>query len=398
MAEVLRAAWVIARRDYVATVLSRTFLLFLIGPLLPLIFGGIFGLASTQGAHASAPPPIAAILDAADARWLADAGHRIGGDPELRMLPPTGDEARQARALLGDGAPAVLAGDLDHPRLYARAPDLDDTADTLTPLLEEARDLRALADAHATPPAVTIVRHAIAEPAARAHAGDHQDVARGGQFVLILLTIMLAGMLLWNLLEEKSNKVLDILVSAVPVDAIFLGKLAAMLAMSLTFVAVWGTIAAIGLALVTHSGVLPPGLGIAPPAVGWPAFVALGIAYFTTSYLLLGAVFLGVGSQARTAREVQTLTLPATMGQVVVFGVASAAIGAPDGRLAWGAMLFPWSSPFAMFARAAELPQLWPHLLGLAWQALWIVLAVKLASRLFRRSVLNATPFIGRGR
>src|SRR5204862_2429397 len=41
--ETIRAAFVIARRDFTATVLSKTFLFFLLGPLFPLLFGGVFG-------------------------------------------------------------------------------------------------------------------------------------------------------------------------------------------------------------------------------------------------------------------------------------------------------------------------------------------------------------------
>ena len=48
------------------------------------------------------------------------------------------------------------------------------------------------------------------------------------------------------------------------------------------------------------------------------------------SYLLLGAIFLGIGAHASSAREVQTLSMPVTMAQVVIFAVASIAVGAPD--------------------------------------------------------------------
>ena len=43
MTRLLRGAFVIARRDFAATVLSKTFLFFLLGPLFPLLFGGVFG-------------------------------------------------------------------------------------------------------------------------------------------------------------------------------------------------------------------------------------------------------------------------------------------------------------------------------------------------------------------
>ena len=135
------------------------------------------------------------------------------------------------------------------------------------------------------------------------------------------------------------------------------------------------------------------GLSALPaPAVGWTAFLALVLVYFAMSYLLIGGVFLGIGAQASTVREVQTLSMPVTMAQVVIFGLASLGVGKPDSKEAIAAALFPLSSPFAMIARAAEQGALWPHLLALAWQALWVALILKLASAMFRRSVLKSGP------
>jgi ABC-2 type transport system permease protein len=211
---------------------------------------------------------------------------------------------------------------------------------------------------------------------------------RVGQTLLFVLTILLAGMLLSQLIEEKSSKVIEVLAAAAPVDAIFLGKLFAMLATSLTGIALWTAGGAI--AVVTLSGGSTGGLP--PPAVGWPVFLALVLIYFSMSYLLIGATFLGIGAQASTAREVQILSMPVTMGQLVLFGFASLGVGRPSSGEAIAAAVFPLSSPFAMIARAAEQPMLWPHLLALVWQALWVALILKFAAAIFRRSVLKSGP------
>ena len=130
--------------------------------------------------------------------------------------------------------------------------------------------------------------------------------------LLFFLTILLAGMLLSQLIEEKSNKIIEVIAAAVPIDAIFLGKLFAMLAASVVGIIVWISAGALLIQLISTGGVrrLPP------PAVGWPGFLALGIVYFAMNYLLLGAVFLTIGAQASTVREVQTLSMPVTFGQV----------------------------------------------------------------------------------
>jgi ABC-2 type transport system permease protein len=172
----------------------------------------------------------------------------------------------------------------------------------------------------------------------------------------------------------------------VPVDAIFLGKLMAMLAMSLTGIAIWG-----GMAALTLRGLFPAtAAALPPPAIGWGLFVTLGVVYFIACYLLLGALFLGIGAQAASVREVQTLSMPVTMGQLGVVALASSVVAAPDGGLAMAATIFPWSSPFAMIARAALSPAIVPHLLAIGWQALWVGLIIRYAARRFRASVLKS--------
>src|SRR3546814_43094 len=122
----------------------------------------------------------------------------------------------------------------------------------------------------------------------------------------------------------------------------------------------------------------------------WPLFAGLGVIYFAMAYMLLGSLFIGIGAQATTVREVQTLSMPVTMGQVMIFFLASYAVNRPGQPAEIAAMLFPWSSPFAMIARAAQSPDLWPHLAIIPWQALWVGLTVRLGVRLFRRHVMKS--------
>ena len=377
MTRLLRAAFVIARRDYVATVWSRTFLLFLIGPLLPVVFGGLFGAVT---AHEDAPRTRAVHVAMSpadtDAVLAARAGiaHRLGDGAVPRLSRGT------------DGADqAVLTGTLAAPTLSAPADAADTLAGRLALVVDTARLVRA-ARGHVPPPVTIAVHPTAPEPA---DGKDRVDVARGAQFVLFFLTMLLAGMTISNLVEEKSSKVIELLAAAVPVDAIFLGKLLGMLAVSLTGVAVWT------FAGVAGSSLLPPDFAPATPAVGWPAFLALGILYFATVYLLIGAVYLGIGAQAGSVREVQIVSMPLTMAQLLIFGLASVTARQPESPLGLLAAIIPWTSPFAMIDRAALLPQLWPHLLALLWQLAALAVTIRVAARLFRRNVMKsgrATP------
>ena len=391
--ETLRAAFVIARRDFTATVFSKTFLLFLLGPLFPVIMGVMFGGIGNRIDAARTVPQVAVISSAADFEALEAARERLS--PLARERPfvalsraePRGDLAAQREALLNDQKIeriGVLDGGLARPHFTGAVEADGSTVRQVGLFVDEARRVQA----GVVSPRGAALAVTLADSSSGSLSSARQLVARGGQTMLFVLTLLLAGMLLSQLIEEKSNKVIEILAAAVPIDAIFLGKLFAMLAMSLVGISVWTAAGAAAIAYWVGGG-----LAVLPdPAVGWPLFLALMLVYFAMSYLLIGGVFLGIGGQASTVREVQTLSMPVTMAQVVIFGLASLAVGQPDGREAIAAAIFPLSSPYAMIARAAEQDALWPHLVALAWQALWVALILKFAAALFRTSVLKSGP------
>ena len=392
MRELIRSAFVIGRRDFTATVFSRSFLLFLLGPLFPVLMVAVFGGIGARVAGEAERPVIAVAMAGGDFARLEAAHGQLGRAVNeaalvrLTRVEPDADADALRRRLLTKQKPPVLGvldGTLAAPRFIGAVNAEGSTVRQLRFLIDQARRAESTTTPSGQPLHVTLTgRSAGSLSTARALT------ARAGQAILFLLTILLAGMLLSQLIEEKSNKVIEVLAAAVPVDAIFVGKLFAMLAMSLLGIAVWAVAGAAAIAAYSTQGIG----GLPPPAVGWPAFLALVFVYFAMSYLLIGSAFLGVGAQASTVREVQTLSMPVTMAQVVIFAIASAAVGQPDSAVGLAAAAFPLSSPYAMIARAAESPAIWPHLVAIAWQALWVALILRIASRLFRRSVLNSGP------
>ena len=390
--ETIRAAFVIARRDFTATVLSKTFLLFLLGPLFPIALGFAFGNIGAQVERNAKPPAVVVATSKEDFALLDAARNRLsplsGELPlvQLRRVDPEPDLARQRERLLSsedEPALGVLDGGLSAPHFTGAVTADGRTVRQINLFVEEARRIRVERPTAGPPVKVTLTK-----TSSGAVAFAREITARIGQTILFVLTILLAGMLLSQLIEEKSSKVIEVLAAAVPVDAIFLGKLFAMLGMSLVGITVWASAGALAIAIWTEGG-----LGAMPaPAVGWTAFLLLVLVYFSMSYLLIGATFLGIGAQASTVREVQTLSMPVTMAQVVLFGFASLGVGKPMSAEAIGAAVFPLSSPFAMIGRAAEQAALWPHALAFVWQALWVALILKLAAAIFRRSVLKSGP------
>ena len=375
------AARVIAQRDFRAILFSRAFLFFLLGPLFPIIIGVLAGGIGGQVQRDANTRLVAVAMSEADTQALIAARARLA--PQIgRALPElaVADAGTAPEVILrepGKNYVAVVGGTLAAPELTAPQPAIDYWSGPVAMLAAEAgtRQVAAYPAVAPRPVATSIA----------AQRGDRIRTAQAGQLLLFLLMMLLAGMVLSNLVEEKANKVIEVLAAAVPMDAVFLGKLVAMLGVSLVGIAVW---AAVGSAIALLAGNALPQLPA--PALGWPLFLALGLVYFAMGYLLLGSLFLTIGGLATTVREVQTLSMPVTMAQLLVFFLAASSITRPGSPMELFAAAFPLSSPFAMLARAAQSDALWPHALALGWQALCVLLFVRFGAQIFRRRVMKS--------
>lgn len=384
-----RSAFVIARRDFSATVLSKAFIFFLLGPLFPLLLGGVFGGIGARIASQTDQPVVAVVSSQQDFARLSSARDQLaealsdGSVVSLVRYAPERDLSAEQQRLLASRAPpvrAVLSGGLQHPQLTGALADDPATVGQLRLIVTSARTVQ--------PKAPSMIAVKDVRTASGAVVKERSLTAQIGEMLLFFFTILLSGMLLSQLIEEKSNKIIEVIAAAVPIDALFVGKLFAMLAASVVGIVVWITAGALLVQVMKHGGVAT----LPDPAVGWPAFLFLAIVYFAMNYLLLGSAFLTIGAQAATVREVQTMSMPVTFGQVLIFGFASTAIGSPDSATALSAAIFPLSSPMTMLARAAEQPQLWPHALAIVWQVAWVVLILHFGAKLFRKTVLKSGP------
>jgi ABC-2 type transport system permease protein len=379
MTRFVRQALVIARRDFTAIVLTPTFLIFLFGPLFMIGVATIGSLGAMRVVEGGGTR-VVVFASAEEAKRIRAADSRlrmvIGSDPgppaisvELWGEKP----AANARALLGrSDVSAVLYGPPGRQVILHKPPG--------------ARDAEYLAQVAAAASARAPELRAVPTALPREGARNHSATAFGAVFVMFFLSLLLASQSISMLAEERNNKVIEILAAAVPLEAVFLGKLIGMLGVALLFTLFWAglilTAASAGLGSLTLAAIAP--------AMGLPGFAALFLGYFMLSFLLLGAVFLGVGAQAATMREIQMLSLPVTIFQVSMFALASAAAGNPDSAIGLFAALFPFSSPFAMVARAASGAPAWQHFAALIWQLGWLALTVTIAARLFRRGVLKS--------
>lgn len=396
MKEILRAAFVIGRRDFTAIIFSKAFFFFLLGPLFPLAVGLIAGNLGKEIAESRDAPVVGVMMDQASFDRINKARSILSQEmgktyfAEMKRIEANedGSMAKPSALLTNSSADSeqgdkainyavILNGTLEKPVLTGTEGSLQRLKGDIALLAGYALNEQSAA--------LPIVKTNSVESSANRLKDLRQATGQAGMVVLFMLTTLLAGMVLSNLVEEKSNKIIEILAASIPMDSVFIGKIFAMLVMAFVGIIVWTSMAFVGLTIWGE------GIPTLPtPALGWPLFLILGVIYFSMSYLMLASLFLGIGAMAATVREVQTLSMPATMLQMVVFFIAIFGANKLGEPIELFASIFPLSSPLAMLSRAAQVDILWHHGVAIIGQALFALLVLRIGVTMFRRNVMKS--------
>ncbi len=220
-------------------------------------------------------------------------------------------------------------------------------------------------------------------------AGSRED--RGAAFMAaFLLTMMLySSILLWGaaimngVLEEKTNRVVEVIASSIPPRTLFAGKLLGVGAAGLTQFVVWGlSLLAFG-AYASASG-LEGQLPQLPPLVA-VAFVV----FFVLGFFLYGSLYAAAGSAVNTMQEAQSLSIPLMLPLPLSLMFAPAVLGSPDSTLAVVLSLIPFFTPLIMLLRVSALaPPWWQLGLSVLLMVSTIVLVNEAAARIYRVGIL----------
>ncbi len=206
-------------------------------------------------------------------------------------------------------------------------------------------------------------------------------------YLLWISIFSITQMLLTNTIEEKSNKLVEVLLSSIaPVD-LMAGKIAGIAATGLTIVVTWLAlfiIAALWLpsALGGASGLDLSGL------ISHPNYLASFIVYFVLGYLFYAALLCAIGSLASNLKEAQTLMMPIQLLLIVPLIVMVPIGRDPNGLLAQVLSWLPPFTPFVMMNRAAFPPGLYTYIGTTLLMVISIYFALRLAARIFETGVL----------
>ncbi|GAN00555.1 hypothetical protein U91I_04221 [alpha proteobacterium U9-1i] len=213
-------------------------------------------------------------------------------------------------------------------------------------------------------------------------------------FILWSVVFSTANMLLTGVIEEKSNKILDTILTSVTPLEILIGKLIGVAAVSATLFVFWGALGGSLLNMaVAQAGESFVGQ-IAAAFLEPRLLAAFGIG-FLAGYLMYGAVFLALGSLCESIQEAQTLLGPVALVLALPMMLIAPALDNPNAPLIETASWFPLFTPFLLLVRAPSGLS-WVEIAGMAalmFAATALVLA--LATRVFRAGVVDQVSVAG---
>jgi ABC-2 type transport system permease protein len=215
-------------------------------------------------------------------------------------------------------------------------------------------------------------------------------VGAGVAFMLWIIVFSVVNMLLTAMIEEKGNKVLEMMLASSRHHEILIGKLLGVAAVSATLLVFWGGLS-MGAGVVTQQVTATAGLPIADilAAVLDPGLLVPAFGYFVIGYLMYGAIFLAIGSLCETIHDAQTLMSPLMLVMMVPLFLIMMAFESPDSPILVIASWVPVWTPFIMLARLPQDPGMF-DMLGTT-SVMLVTAAVVLwgAGRMFRMGALN---------
>ncbi|CAN5356806.1 ABC transporter permease [soil metagenome] len=203
-------------------------------------------------------------------------------------------------------------------------------------------------------------------------------------FLLWSLIITGASILLNSVMEEKSNKILEVLLSSASATEILTGKVLGVACLTLTV-------------MLTCAGLGGAGLIATSPETASTVLTVLMhnglifyfLAYMVGGYLMYAVLFAAIGSFCETPRDAQALMGPIMMILVVPILVMQMALSSPDAPLVRILSWVPFFTPFLMSARVPSDPPLIEIVGTLGGMFATALLMVWLAGRAFRAGALS---------
>ena len=221
--------------------------------------------------------------------------------------------------------------------------------------------------------------------------------------IIYMFIAMFSGMVMQSVIEEKSSRVVEVLVSSVKATELMFGKIIGVACVALTQFFLWiiltlvlvgGFSAFVGfdslmgdpaqteqmmemaqmqmggmdMAEMTETMAEEEGMGAVLSTlkdIDWVQMILAFIIYFALGYLLYASFFAAIGSAVENEADTNQLQMPVTVPLLLAFFIAIYAFNAPDSPIVWWGSMIPFTSPIVMLARIPFGVPMWELLLSI---------------------------------
>jgi len=239
--------------------------------------------------------------------------------------------------------------------------------------------------------------------------------------ILIYVSVFTYGsQVMRSVIEEKTNRIVEVMVSSVKPIELMLGKIIGVAGVGLTQFLLWivltFALSSAVMALVggdkiakqqleqvqgisentdlqkdTEGNEMSAGLQKITKTLSnlnLPLILGAFLFYFVGGYLLYSAMFAAVASAGDNETEAQQFTLPVSLPLIVGFILAQSIINEPNSGLAFWLSMIPFTSPVVMMVRVASGVPMWELLLSMSLLVLGFLCITWLAARIYRVGIL----------
>ena len=235
-----------------------------------------------------------------------------------------------------------------------------------------------------------------------------------GSFLIYMFIFMFGSMVMRSVIEEKTTRIIEVIVSSVKPFQIMMGKILGVASVALTQFFIWIVItfsivmvagSALGLddavqTMAVTSSEIPveqitaamesegDGFLQALKDINYVQIIGCFVIYFVLGYLLYSSMFAAVGAAVDNEADTQQLVLPVTMPLIIGLFLMLHTFQYPDSALSFWGSVIPFTSPMVMMARIAYGVPVWELALSIGVLVVTFVGMAYLSGKIYRVGIL----------
>ena len=237
--------------------------------------------------------------------------------------------------------------------------------------------------------------------------------------IIYFIIIMFASQVLRGVLEEKSNRIVEVLISSVKPTQLLIGKIVGIALVGLTQLVIWIALSVAilgGIQLAAPNLFAPdtvetlaetPGVNVPNTApvdvapdnifemiqnyfsVSFGTIILSFIFFFVVGYLIYSTLYAATGSVVDSESDSQQYTMPITIPLILAIVFVPTISTNPDGAMAFWLSMIPLTSPIAMMVRLPSGVQAWELILSMGLALAFLVFCIWFAAKVYRIGIMT---------